>query len=264
MSDSTLPGSLARFDLTSRTALVTGSTRGLGQTMAVALASAGARIVVHANRTDPAMTLEAIAQVAPSSIPAPFVVHGDLAERPSLDALVDQVVKAVGVPDVLVNNAGITERHPPGEFPTASWDRIVEVNINATFRLCQRFGKGMLERGRGKIINMASLLSFTGGTRVPAYAATKHAVAGLTKALASDWAPHGLHVNAIAPGWLATDLNADLRHDPAIGPKLLERIPMGRFGRPDDLDGAIVFLASDASDFVNGALLVVDGGWSAR
>ena len=166
--------------------------------------------------------------------------------------------------DILVNNAGLTTRAPAVDYPEDDWDRVIELNLTALFRLCQRVGREMIERKHGKIINIASLLSFSGGITVPAYAASKGGVAQVTKALANEWAKLGVNVNAIAPGYILTDLTRPLHEDPVRAPQILQRIPAGRWGNPEDLMGAIVFLASRASDYMHGHLLVVDGGWMAR
>jgi 2-deoxy-D-gluconate 3-dehydrogenase len=233
---------LDRFRLDGRTALVTGASRGLGAAMARALAEAGADIVLHASdrlHDDAARALAAACGVRA------FALAANLAEPGAPDRLVEEATDALGRIDILVNNAGIIRRADAHEHSDADWDR-------------------MLARGSGKIINIASMLSFQGGTRVAAYAAAKGGVAQLTKALANEWAHRGVNVNAIAPGYMRTDNTQALREDRARYDAITARIPAGRWGEPDDLAGAVVFLASPASDYVHGYILAVDGGWLAR
>jgi len=237
---------LDSFRLDGRTALVTGGNRGLGQACARVLAEAGAAVTVLGRR--------------PSTPDTGFLACDLATATPAeLTAAVDEVR-----PDILVNNAGVIRRGPAVEVAPEDWDEVLTVDLNAVFHLCRAAGRHMLAAGHGKIINVASMLSFQGGVRVPAYAAAKHAVAGLTKALANEWAAHGVNVNAVAPGYLATDNTSALRGDPARSAEILARIPAGRWGTPDDLAGAVVFLASDAARYVHGAILPVDGGWLAR
>jgi 2-deoxy-D-gluconate 3-dehydrogenase len=193
-----------------------------------------------------------------------WMVNADLADRDATLAVADEVERIAGTIDILVNNGGSIARHPATEFPVAEWDRVIATNLDAVWLLSQRFGRAMVERGGGKIINVASLLSFSGGVTVPAYTASKHAVAGLTKALANEWARHNVQVNAIAPGYFTTDNTQRLRDDPSRSAEISARIPAARWGDPGDLAGAVVFLASSASNYVNGHVLVVDGGWMAR
>jgi len=237
---------LDSFRLDGRTTLVTGGNRGLGQACARALAEAGAAVTVL-GRKPPTFDTDFVACDLATATPA------------ELTAVVDEVR-----PDILVNNAGVIRRGPAVEVAPEDWDEVLTVDLNAVFHLCRAAGRHMLAAGHGKIINVASMLSFQGGVRVPAYAAAKHAVAGLTKALANEWAAHGVNVNAVAPGYLATDNTSALRGDPARSAEILARIPAGRWGTPDDLAGAVVFLASDAARYVHGAILPVDGGWLAR
>ncbi|HXN46138.1 MAG TPA: SDR family oxidoreductase, partial [Bryobacteraceae bacterium] len=190
--------------------------------------------------------------------------EGDISEAGVCEDLVERTVREFGSLDILINNAGIIRRAPAADFTAKDWSDVIEVNLNAVFRLCQLAGRYMLAQGSGKIINVASLLSFQGGVFVPSYAAAKGAVAQLTKALANEWAAQGIQVNAIAPGYMATDNTAALRADPGRSRQILERIPAGRWGTPRDVAGAAVFLASAAGDYVNGHVLVVDGGWLAR
>jgi len=249
------------FSLNGRTALVTGASRGLGRAMAEALAAAGADVVCASSR--PGGADETAAAVRAHGRRA-WQVAADLSDRAAVRALVDAVEREAGAVDVLVNNAGTIRRHPAAEYPDEDWDLVVETNLNAVFALCRHFGGRMIERGGGKIVNVASLLSFSGGITVPAYTASKHAVAGLTKALANEWARHNVQVNAVAPGYFRTDNTQALQDDPARARSISDRIPAGRWGEPADLAGAVVFLASRASDYVNGHVLVVDGGWMAR
>lgn len=191
-------------------------------------------------------------------------VQADLSDPATIAPLVAEVEAGLGPIDILVNNAGIIRRHDATAYPEEDWRAVLDVNLSAVWHLSRTVGRAMLGRGRGKIINVASLLAFQGGVRVPAYAASKHAVAGLTKALANEWAGRGVNVNAIAPGYIATDNTEALRADPERSRAILDRIPAGRWGDPGDLAGAAVFLASGASDYVHGHVLVVDGGWLAR
>jgi 2-deoxy-D-gluconate 3-dehydrogenase len=249
------------FSLEGKRALVTGASRGLGQAMAVALAEAGADVVCASTRRagtdDTAAFIRAAGRQA-------WQVEADHGDRASVAAMADEAERLAGRIDVLVNNAGTIRRHPAAEFPMEEWDAVIRTNLDSVFQLSQRFGKGMIERGAGKIVNVASLLSFQGGITVPAYTASKHAVAGLTKALANEWARHGVQVNAIAPGYFSTDNTQRLRDDTTRHAEISARIPAARWGDPEDLAGAVVFLSSRASDYVNGHVLVVDGGWMAR
>jgi 2-deoxy-D-gluconate 3-dehydrogenase len=253
---------LDRFRLDGKVALVTGASRGLGAGMALALASAGADVVLHASEQAAAATALAIAEATGR---APLTLTADLGDRAATDRLVTETIAARGRLDILINNAGLIRRHPAATHPDDDWDRVIEVDLSAVFRLCRAAGRHMIERGAGgKIVNVASLLSFQGGITVPGYAAAKGGVMQLTKALANEWAAHGISVNAIAPGYMDTDNTAALRADATRVRQITERIPAGRWGRPEDLAGAAVFLASPASDYVNGHVLVVDGGWMGR
>jgi 2-deoxy-D-gluconate 3-dehydrogenase len=249
------------FDLTGRVALVTGASRGLGAAMARALAAAGAHVALHASRTAPTALAAAIA--AERHVTAECFV-ADLERREQTATLVPRTLDRFGRLDVLVNNAGMIRRASASDFTDEDWDATIEVDLSSVFRLCRDAGRHMLERGSGKIINIASVLSFQGGIRVPAYAAAKGAVAQLTKAFANEWAGRGVNVNAIAPGYVRTDATLALQQDPERSRDIQNRIPAGRWGEPDDLGGAVVFLASNASDYVHGHLLVVDGGWMGR
>jgi 2-deoxy-D-gluconate 3-dehydrogenase len=245
------------FRLDDRVALVTGASTGLGAAIAVALAEAGAKVACHGNTHSPHATCEKIEQALP--------LVGDLSQAQTAKNLVDQTLDHFGRLDILINNAGIIRRAPAVEYSEEDWAAVLEVNLSSVFRLCQLAGKHMIESGRGgKIVNIASLLSFQGGITVPAYAAAKGGVAQLTKALANEWAKHGINVNAIAPGYMRTANTAALQADETRNRQILERIPAGRWGEPEDLAGAAVFLSSQASDYINGHVLVVDGGWMGR
>ena len=249
------------FRLDGRTALVTGASRGLGAAMARGLAEAGANVVLHASRE---RVQEAADAIAKDCGVRTACVTADLSKPPAATRLVNDAAASVGPIDILVNNAGIIRRSPAADYSDAEWDEVIEVNLSSVFRLCRAAGRGMLQRRSGKIINIASLLTFQGGIRVPAYAAAKGGVAQLTKALANEWAGSGVNVNAIAPGYMVTDNTQALRDDPVRNADITARIPAGRWGDPEDLAGAVVFLASSASDYVHGHVLVVDGGWMGR
>jgi len=248
------------FSLDGLTAVVTGASRGIGFAMADALAEAGADII----------GVSASLQASGSAIERAVTARGrsfegiacDFADPDAVDALGETLAER-GV-DILVNNAGTIERAPAAEHPLELWDRVIQVNLSSQFRLTQALARPMLERGRGKVIFTASLLSFQGGINVPGYTAAKSGIAGLTKALANEWAPRGVNVNAIAPGYIATDNTQALRADPVRSSAILDRIPAGRWGDAGDLAGATVFLASRASDYVSGIVLPVDGGWLGR
>lgn len=249
------------FSLAGSTALVTGASRGLGRAMAEALAAAGADVICASTRPDgAARTAEAVHALGRRA----WQVAGDMADRDAVLRLADQAEEQAGEVHVLVNNAGTIGRHPAAEYPVEAWSHVLETNLTSTFLLAQRLGARMVERRSGKIINIASVLSFSGGVAVSAYAASKHGIAGLTRALANEWACHNVQVNAIAPGYFVTDNTQSLRDDAVRAPEILARIPAGRWGDPTDLAGAVVFLASRASDYVSGHVLVVDGGWMAR
>lgn len=251
------------FDLTGKKALVTGGSYGLGRAMAEALIEAGAAVGLVDVSSELATTVsELLAKSGPQRRAAG--IKADLLDRAQRRRAFDEFIAAFGTIDILVNNAGIQRRHKAEEFPIADWDKVIELNLTAVFELCQMAGRVMLEKGSGKIINVASLLSFTGGLTVPAYAAAKGGVAQLTKALANEWASRGVNVNALAPGYMDTPLNTALVNDPARSRQILDRIPAGRWGLPSDLKGAVVFLASRASDYVHGTVLAVDGGFLGR
>jgi 2-deoxy-D-gluconate 3-dehydrogenase len=249
------------FRLDGRTALVTGAGQGLGQGIALALAEAGADIA-GLDRGNSPQTGEAVASLGRRFTP----VACDLghASAASLQQVIDRVVEETGRLDILVNNAGIIRRAPALDLSEADWDDVLDIDLRAVFFLSQAAARVMVRQGHGKIINIASMLSFQGGIRVTAYTAAKSGVAGITRALANEWAACGVNVNAIAPGYMATENTAALRADAVRSAAILERIPANRWGTPDDLKGAAVFLASPASDYVHGAILPVDGGWMAR
>src|ERR1700730_10873940 len=252
---------LEAFQLNGKNALVTGSSRGLGAAIALALAQAGANVGCHGRSADGNGSSEQIRQLGRKS----FYVAGDMSDRGLGSALIRKVNEEFGSIDILVNNAGTIRRAAAAEFPQRDWDELIAVNLTAVFRLSQLAGQDMLRRGaKGKIVNVASVLSFQGGILVPAYAAAKGGVAQLTKALANEWASKGINVNAIAPGYMATDNTTALRQDPQRSRQILERIPAGRWGEPSDIGGAAVYLCSSASDYVHGHVLLVDGGWMGR
>lgn len=250
---------LDQFRLDGKVALVTGASRGLGQGMALALAEAGADVVA-ADVGAGAETLARIRQLGRRCV----AVQADVAAPGAAEALVNEALSAFGRLDILVNNAGIIRRAPFLEFTEKDWDEVMDVNIKAVFLLSQAAARVMVKQRRGKIINVASMLSFQGGIRVPSYTSSKSAVMGLTRLMACELAPHGINANAIAPGYMATDNTKPLREDPERSKAILDRIPMGRWGTPDDLRGIVVFLASEASDYINGYTIAVDGGWLAR
>jgi 2-deoxy-D-gluconate 3-dehydrogenase len=250
------------FSLDGKVALVTGASAGIGAAIALALGRSGADVVCHHSGRSSASceASERIRALGRRSVS----LTADLADRAAQDALVAGALREFGRIDILVNNAGTIRRSPAADYSDADWDLLLEVNLSAPFRLARRVGKHMLERQSGRIVNVASLLAFQGGIRVPAYAASKGGVAQFTKALANEWAPSGVTVNAIAPGYIVTSNTAELRADPTRSRQILERIPAGRWGEPDDIAGAAVFLCSEAARYVTGHVLVVDGGWMAR
>ncbi|MFJ6535930.1 SDR family oxidoreductase [Paenarthrobacter sp. NPDC091711] len=253
------PALRAPFDLTGSTAAVTGASRGIGLGIALGLIRAGANVVaLQRGPLAPELTRAAAA----AGLTAEAVAI-DLSSQDSVAAAIQTTLAKHRI-DILVNNAGTQIRHDSVEFPLEDFDAVMNINTRAVFQLCQGFGKAMVERGQGKIINMASLLTFQGGLRVPAYAASKGAVAQLTKALCNEWAPQGVNVNAVAPGYIATDMNQALLADSVRNEQISSRIPAARWGTGNDLAGAVVFLASPAADYVHGVVLPVDGGWLAR
>ncbi|MDQ0867485.1 SDR family oxidoreductase [Arthrobacter globiformis] len=247
------------FDLTGRTAAVTGASRGIGAAIAAGLLRAGADVVAMQRSPVPS-DLAAVAADAGRTLRH---VPIDLGSETSIAAAIEDS-QGGGFVDILVNNAGTQIRHDSTEFPLSDFDTVMNINTRAVFQLCQGFAPAMLERGYGKIINLASLLTFQGGYRVPAYAASKGAVAQLTKALCNEWAPRGVNVNAVAPGYFATDMNEALLADEERRDQISARIPAGRWGAAEDIAGTVVFLASGAADYIHGAVLPVDGGWMAR
>ena len=252
---------LDKFKLNGKAALVTGASSGIGQAIAVALAEAGADVAIHARTAEQAEeTLQTINELGRRAI----VVSGDMAD-PGLPAgLVDNVISELGRIDILINNAGMIRRAPAVDYSEDDWSAVIDVNLSSVFRLSQAAGRRMIGQQSGKIVNIASLLSFQGGITVPAYTASKSAVAGLTKALANEWARFKVNVNAIAPGYMETKNTAPLRANETRNRQILERIPAGRWGSAEDLAGAAVFLSSPASDYLQGHVMVVDGGWMAR
>ena len=249
------------FKLDGQTALVTGCRRGIGRGFAQALAEAGADIV------GVSASLEADSEIGQDIAARGKRFKGyacDFSDRAAVRAFVEQVNAEVGPIDILINNAGTIRRAPAEEHGDEDWDHVIEVNLNAQFVLAREFGKQMLSRGQGKIVFTASVLTFQGGITVPGYAAAKGGIGQLTMALANEWAGRGVNVNAIAPGYIATDNNQALRDDPVRNEQLLVRIPAGRWGTPDDLKGAVVWLSSRAADYVHGTTVIVDGGWMGR
>ncbi len=251
---------LDQFTLNGKTALVTGARRGIGRAITLALAQAGAD-VIGVSRTGRMEEIETEVHTLGRSFRA---YACDFSDRKALYAFIRQVQTDFPRIDILINNAGTILRKPAAEHPDAFWDKVIEVNLNAQFVLTREIGKKMLERKSGKIIFIASLLSFQGGITVPGYAAAKGGIRTLTMALANEWAAQGLNVNAVAPGYIETDNTQALRNDPARNKAILERIPAGRWGKPEDIAGLVVFLSSAASDYMNGAVVPVDGGWLGR
>lgn len=249
------------FKLNGKVALVTGAAQGLGQGMALAFAEAGADIA-SLDRIGCEDTCEAVRALGRQYYESVVDLRETSVE--SLNHVVAKVVKELGRIDILVNNAGTIRRTPAIDFSEADWDDVLQINLKAAFFLAQAVGRVMMSQGSGKIINIASMLSFQGGINIPSYTAAKSGIAGITRALANEWAKYNINVNAIAPGYMATDNTAALRADPTRSTSILERIPAGRWGTPDDLKGVVVFLAASASDYLNGAIIPVDGGWLAR
>ncbi len=250
------------FDLTGKTALVTGAKRGIGRAMAEALAQAGADIIGVSASLDPD---NSEVGTAITNMGRSFTGYGvDFSDRDALLGFTEMLASTQIVPDILINNAGTIKRHPAAEHPTEWWDEVIEVNLSSQFLISREIGRHMIERGSGKIIFTASLLTYQGGITVPGYSASKGGIGQLTKALANEWAGKGVNVNAIAPGYVATDNTEALRNDTARYQAILERIPQGRWGTPEDFAGPAVFLSSAASDYVNGEILTVDGGWMGR
>ncbi|KAB2331992.1 MULTISPECIES: 2-dehydro-3-deoxy-D-gluconate 5-dehydrogenase KduD [Bacillaceae] len=247
------------FSLKGKTALVTGARTGIGQAISIGLAAAGAHVLLLGHRDNLQETQTKIEEIGGTY----DTILIDLSKVDTIREKLKPIIEKHEI-DILVNNAGVIYREPAVDFNEQEWMRVIDVNVNSIFVLSQEIGRGMVERGSGKIINIASLLSFQGGIFVPAYTASKHAVVGLTKALANEWAGKGVQVNAIAPGYIETNNTEAIRNDEQRNKSILERIPAGRWGEADDLAGAAVFLSSKASEYVNGHVLVVDGGWLGR
>jgi len=249
-----------KFSLEGKLAVITGARRGVGQGIAAAFAEAGADVVSIHQAGECDETTKLVEQYNRKC----YGVSCDLSKLEDANPLVEEIESKYGPVGILVNNAGIQRRHPAAEFPLGDWDLVLQVHLRASFLLCQAFGRKMLARGSGKIINMASLISFSGGLTIPAYAAAKGGIAQMTKALANEWASRGVNVNAIAPGYIDTEMNTALINDPVRNPQIMARIPAGRWGKPADLGGPAVFLASNAADYVHGHIMLVDGGWMGR
>lgn len=248
------------FNLEGKWAVITGGTRGIGKDIAVGLAEAGADIILLQRNTLDENTKSSIEKLGREV----EIIKSDMKNFTELRETIATIIEKYGRIDILVNSAGIQKRFPAVEFPEEAWDEVLDVNLKSVWVLCQEVGKHMVKNKSGKIINIASLTSFQGGITVPAYAAAKGAVAQLTKALANEWAKHNVNVNAIAPGYIATDLNTALIDDPVRSKQILDRIPAGNWGQPEDFKGSAIFLASDASKYVHGHTLLVDGGWMGR
>jgi 2-deoxy-D-gluconate 3-dehydrogenase len=250
---------LDKFKLDGKRALVTGCSRGIGLAMTEALAQAGADIVGVSRSLKEGSKAEKLVR----SSGRDFKGYAcDFSDRDALYKFIEKVKTDFERIDILVNNAGTIKRKPAAEYPDEYWDEVIEVNLNAQFVLAREFGKDMIKRGYGKIIFTASLLTFFGGITIPAYSASKGGIGQLTKALSNEWSKYGVNVNAIAPGYIETDNTKPLRDDPVRNQGISSRIPFGRWGTPEDLKGAVVFLASEASDYVCGTILIVDGGWT--
>ncbi|MGG1269121.1 SDR family oxidoreductase [Priestia aryabhattai] len=248
------------FSLDGKVSAITGATRGIGRSMAIALAEAGSDIALLQRSKEFLGVKEEIERLGRKC----FIVNCDLENASQVSEAISSVLAYFGKLDILVNNAGIQRRSPAVDFAEEDWDAVMNVNLKTVWLLCQQAGRQMLKQGSGKIINMASLLSYQGGITVPAYAAAKGGVAQLTKALSNEWAAKGVNVNGIVPGYIATDMNEALINDETRSRQIIERIPAGRWGQADDFKGAVVFLASDASAYIHGHLLAVDGGWLGR
>lgn len=249
------------FNLSGKTALVTGASRGLGQKIAVGLAQHGAKVICSSSRVDGCKeTLNLMANTGQQGLE----MAADLSNSNAVNELADQALAHFGHIDILVNVGGTIFRSPAVEYPLDEWHKVMAVNLDASFILAQKLAPAMMARGAGKIVNIASMLSYSGGITVPAYTASKHAIAGVTKALANEWGSQNIQVNAIAPGYFRTDNTQALQDDPVRNKEIENRIPAARWGEPEDLVGAAVFLSSSASNYVNGHILAVDGGWLAR
>ena len=251
---------LDKFNLAGKVAIVTGASRGLGAGMAIGLAEAGADLVVVASSARLQETVDKIKALGRRCLG----IQADLIDTKVIPQIIDATLKEYGRIDILINCAGIIRRAPAIEFSEKDWDDVIQINQKATFFMCQAAAREMVKQKKGKIINIASLLSFQGGIIVPSYTASKSAVAGLTKALANEWAPLGINVNAIAPGYMATEMTEALQKSTERAPAILARIPAGRWGTPEDMKGLAVFLASDAAEYLQGQVIAVDGGWLGR
>ncbi|WP_305848752.1 2-dehydro-3-deoxy-D-gluconate 5-dehydrogenase KduD [Paraferrimonas sp. SM1919] len=249
------------FSLKGKTALITGASRGLGQAIAFALAQAGAYVICSSSREGGCS--ETLAKITENGFQG-CEIAANLSDMDSVKALAEKALAKNNGVDILVNNGGTIARYPAVDFPYEEWQNVLKVNLDSAFVLSQEIGRHMIAKGEGKIINTASMLSYSGGITVPAYTASKHAIAGVTKALANEWAQFNIQVNAIAPGYFATDNTAAIRADEKRNADITARIPAARWGQPEDLGGAAVFLASAASNYINGHVLNVDGGWMAR
>ena len=253
---------MPNFSLAGKRALVIGASRGIGQAMAIALAEAGADVICASSSEQGCNnTVEQIRALGTVNVAK---VHADLSDMQAVEAMAEQALTLRGGIDILVNNGGTIYREPAVSFPLDAWQKVLTVNLDAAFLLSQKIGKAMIDQGGGKIINTASMLSYSGGITVPAYTASKHAIAGLTKALANEWGASNVQVNAIAPGYIRTDNTQALQDDEKRSTEICARIPAGRWGETEDLKGAVVFLASPASQYINGHVLAVDGGFLAR
>lgn len=252
---------MAIGDLSGKTALVTGANRGIGAAIALGLAQAGANIVGTSREMKGD---EEIAREVKALGRTFTPIAADLSDRSQSTTLAKRVLELVPRVDILINNAGITARYPAAEIPLDEWDRVIEINLNSQFILAQGFGRHMIDNGAGRIIFIASIMSFQGGLRIPPYAASKHAIIGLTKALSNEWSALGVNVNAIAPGYIATDHNTALRSDPVRMPEVTSRIPIGRWGVAEDVVGSAIFLSGSGADYISGSVITVDGGWVAR
>lgn len=247
------------FDLTGKNAIVTGASRGIGKSLAISLANAGANIII----IDVTRDEQTEQEIQKYNVTCETITF-DLSHFEQYADLISSIIQKYQHIDILINNAGIQRRYPSVDFPKHDWDLVININMNAVFFMCQQVGKHMLERGYGKIVNIASLLAFQGGYTIPAYTAAKSAVAGFSKSLSNEWASKGITINCIAPGYIATEMNTALMNDEIRNRQILERIPAGRWGNPEDLGGAAIFLSSSASDYINGFTIAVDGGWLGR
>lgn len=248
-------------DLTGKTAVVTGANRGIGAAIALGLARAGADIVGTSRQMSASEEIASeITKLGRKFTP----IAADLSKREESTKFAERVLNQVSRVDILINNAGITARYPAAEIPLEEWDRVIEINLNSQFILAQGFGRHMIENKSGRIIFIASIMSFQGGLKIPPYAASKHAIIGLTKSLSNEWSALGVNVNAIAPGYISTDHNTALRSDPVRMPEVTSRIPIGRWGVSADVVGSAIFLAGSGADYISGSVITVDGGWVAR